>query len=362
MIPSLPPALTSTSSTPAPQTVSSLRLLLEGGRALLDASVLPARLPPLLLGEQVEAQVVERKDDGQQLSVLIKNSLFNLIVPQGMTVSGDTLSLKVATLAPTLSFALLEQSAEAQQNSSVDVQLSPASKYLTGMLQTDKPAVPASDLKLDVARQEPAAVAQQLKDNVSQSGLFYESHLKEWLDGRHTLVQVQHEPQSRLLSILHEGQGSSIGAADAAKTASAASASSAGTLSPRAAAPELANLVQRQLDVVENQQLQLNGYAWPGQPLQLQIKQEHAQERTGSLGADEPGVWSTSLTLDLPALGGLAARVRLVGQSVQVSFVAEEEAASGLIQQHASQLQNGMAAAGLTLANLVVKNGTAAQE
>jgi len=351
MIPSLP--TTAATGTLAPQTVSSVRLLLEGGRALLDASVVPAKLPPLMLGEQVSAQVVDSKDNGQQLSVLIKNSLFNLIVPQGMTVSGNNLSLKVATLAPTLSFALQEQTSEAAQDGSVEVQLSPASKYLTGMLQTSKPGLPATDLSLDVAKQQPAETAQTLKNNVSQSGLFYESHLKEWLDGRHNLSQVQQEPQSRLLSKLNE---------DLASHDSRSNTASASSLSPRTVAPELANLVQRQLDIVENQQLQLNGYAWPGQPMQLQIQQEHTNERTGSLGADEVGVWSTSLSLKLPALGGVAARVRLVGQNVQVSFVAEEDEASGLIQQHAEQLQTGMAAAGLTLANLVVKNGTVPQD
>lgn len=351
MIPSLP--TTAATGTLAPQTVSSVRLLLEGGRALLDASVVPAKLPPLMLGEQVSAQVVDSKDNGQQLSVLIKNSLFNLIVPQGMTVSGNNLSLKVATLAPTLSFALQEQTSEAAQDGSVEVQLSPASKYLTGMLQTSKPGLPATDLSLDVAKQQPAETAQTLKNNVSQSGLFYESHLKEWLDGRHNLSQVQQEPQSRLLSKLNE---------DLVSHDSRSNPASASSLSPRTVAPELANLVQRQLDIVENQQLQLNGYAWPGQPMQLQIQQEHTNERTGSLGADEVGVWSTSLSLKLPALGGVAARVRLVGQNVQVSFVAEEDEASGLIQQHAEQLQTGMAAAGLTLANLVVKNGTVTQD
>ncbi|WP_159879650.1 MULTISPECIES: flagellar hook-length control protein FliK [Aquitalea] len=350
MIPSLPPTIAS--GTLAPQTVSSVRLLLEGGKALLDASVVPAKLPPLMLGEQVTAQVVDSKNNGQQLSVLIKNSLFSLDVPQGMTVSGNTLSLKVANLAPTLSFALQEQTTEAAQDGSVEVQLSPASKYLTGMLQTSKPGLPATDLSLDAAKQPPAATAQDLKSNISQSGLFYESHLKEWLDGRHNLAQVQQEPQSRLLSKLNDDLASPT----------PEKASSTNTLSPRTVAPELANLVQRQLDIVENQQLQLNGYAWPGQPMQLQIQQEHTNERTASLGADDVGVWSTSLSLNLPALGGLSARVRLVGQSVQVSFVAEEDEASGLIQQHANQLQSGMEAAGLTLANLAVKNGTVTQD
>ncbi|MBV8679159.1 MAG: flagellar hook-length control protein FliK [Aquitalea sp.] len=352
MIPSLPPTV---GGALAPQTVSSVRLLLEGGRALLDASVLPSRMPPLMLGEQVDAQVVASTDNGQQLSVLIKNSLFNLVVPQGMTVSGDTLSLKVATLSPTLSFALQEQSKDAPADGSVEVQLSSASKYLTGILQTSKPGLPTADLSLDAAKQAPANLAQDLKDNVSQSGLFYESHLKEWLDGRHSLTQVQQEPQSRLLSKLNEDM------ANHAAASSSSSNASSTAFNPRTVAPELANLVQRQLDIVENQQLQLNGYAWPGQPMQLQIQQEKTEERRGSLGADDAAVWSTSLSLNLPALGGLSARVRLVGQNVQVSFLAEEDEASGLIQQHAAQLQSGMEAAGLTLANLMVKHGTLSQ-
>jgi hypothetical protein len=177
----------------------------------------------------------------------------------------------VANLAPTLSFALQEQATEAAQDGSVEVQLSPASKYLTGMLQTSKPGLPATDLSLDAAKQPPAATAQDLKNNISQSGLFYESHLKEWLDGRHNLAQVQQEPQSRLLSKLNDDLAS----------LTPEKASSTNSLSPRTVAPELANLVQRQLDIVENQQLQLNGYAWPGQPMQLQIQQEHTNERTG---------------------------------------------------------------------------------
>ncbi|WP_293766242.1 flagellar hook-length control protein FliK [uncultured Aquitalea sp.] len=346
MIPSLPP------TSIAPQTVSTVRLLLEGGRALLDASVLPPKLPPLVVGEQVDAQVLDRKDNGQ-LAVLIKNGLFTLNVPQGMDVSGDKLNLKVVNLSPTLTFALQEQTTpeESSKDGSVQVVLSPASRYLTGMLQSDKPARPMQDIGLNAAEQNPAEVAQDLKQNISQSGLFYESHLKDWTEGRGDLHKLQQEPQSRLLSA---GDKSALSQLSQADKSPEPSHSATLAQAARAAAPEIANLVQRQLDVIENQQLVLNGLAWPGQPVQLQIQQEEANERTGGSSDEEQGAWTTSMSLKLPALGGLNARIRLVGQNVQISFQADDQEASTLIRRNANQLASGMAAAGLTLANLKV--------
>ncbi|WP_230369477.1 flagellar hook-length control protein FliK [Paludibacterium denitrificans] len=53
------------------------------------------------------------------------------------------------------------------------------------------------------------------------------------------------------------------------------------------------------------------------------------------------------------------ARIRLVGQTVQVSFVAEESQAGRLIETNMARLQSGMESAGLTLASLVVKHDEA---
>ena len=132
MIPSI-----NTGVLPAQQ-INPSQLLGEGAKLLLETATLPSRLPTLLLGEQVTARVADRLDNNQ-LAVLIKNSLFTLNLPQGATVSGDTLQLKVASLQPALTFLLQDgskESAEQTKGSSVQVALSPASKYLTHLLST----------------------------------------------------------------------------------------------------------------------------------------------------------------------------------------------------------------------------------
>lgn len=327
-----------TGAAPA-QTISGIRLLKEGGKFLIEASTTPAKLPPLILGEQINARVADRLDNGQLL-VLIKNGLFTLNMPQGMQVNGDTLSLKVAGLQPSVTFALQEFSQDdtPPQNPSVEVKLSPSSLYLSKLLNQDAPNLAShKEVQLNVAEHPPAEAASQLKKGVETSGLFYESHLKEWANGRLPMEHVLSEPQAKLTAAMPDDQIKM-------------------TVSPKNDMPELGNLVQRQLNTLENQQVQLQGMAWPGQPMQVTIRQEESSDRQSSAGQDDIPIWSTSLSMRLPALGGLSARVQLVGNAVQIAFSTEESDTSELIQQHRARLEDGMAAAGLMLAGVSVKN------
>ncbi|OQS42720.1 flagellar hook-length control protein FliK [Chromobacterium haemolyticum] len=337
MIPSI-----NTGVLPAQQ-INSSQLLGEGAKLLLETATLPSRLPTLLLGEQVTARVADRLDNNQ-LAVLIKNALFTLNLPQGATVSGDTLQLKVASLQPALTFLLQDgskESAEQSKSSSVQVALSPASRYLTHLLSTQTSDA-GKPVLVNAAQQPPPKVAEDLQQGVAKSGLFYESHLKDFADGRTSLAEIKQEPQAKMSQTL-------------------ASAEHA-VASARPQAQELGNLVQRQLNGLENQQLQFQGMAWPGQPMQMVIEQEKAEADREGNGQQEMQAWSTNLSLNLPALGGMAARIRLVGQTVQVSFAAEDEQAGQLITQNASRLEAGLASAGLALASLVVKDDGAAAE
>lgn len=321
--------------------VSGVRLLNEGGRLLLEATVLPARAPVLIIGEQVSARVAERLDNGQ-FAALIKNGLFTLNLPKGMQLSGDELTLRVTSLAPKLTFALVDPAADSTvADGSVDVSLSPASRYLTGLLDSGKNAPAQTGIRLDASRQDAAGLAETLKQGADKSGLFYESHVKAWVDGRLPLESLKDEPQARLGQGLDPAQG----------TPSA---------SGKAAQAELGNLVQRQLDTLENRQIQLQGWAWPGQPVQLTVEQEKTTERQAS-GSEELSVWATRLALELPVLGGLSARIRIVGGAVQVSFATEETATEQLIRDHARQLESGLGAAGLNLATLSVSHEEASR-
>lgn len=339
MIPSLPTNLPVTSQGTA-QTPNQLRTSIDGAR-LLEALSQPSKLPSLMVGELLTAKVADQLGNNQ-LAVLIKNALFTLSLPQGANPSGDTLNLRVVSLQPSLTFSLLDSGKEAAapQDGSVAVKLSQASRYLTSLLNFGEAQTAASSkpLQLDVAQQPPAQVAKQLQQDVKQSGLFYESHLKDFSNGQHPLEQLKQEPQAKLSVTLHALE-------DDQKNSNQV----------RPQLQELGGLVQRQLDGLENKAIQFQGFAWPGQPMQLQIEQEKAEnERQGSADEDIP-VWNTSLSLELPALGGMGVRLRMVGQSVQVMFSADEGETGQLIQRHAARLQSGMAAAGLNLSSLVVK-------
>ncbi|BEV72204.1 MULTISPECIES: flagellar hook-length control protein FliK [unclassified Paludibacterium] len=396
MIPSLPPNLVNPlTSGPGAGTeaVSPLRLLNEGDRALIDATVLPGRLPNLVIGEQVTARIAEQLSNNQ-VAVLIKNALFTLTLPNGMQPKGDTLTLRVANLKPNLTFSLQGEGQEGEaKDSSVQVDLSPASRYLTRLLssanQQDaagpgaggaggaketeqgnaasaaaraagdaallkdyattssgsnpllslKPGQAGGTVALDAQQQQPAQVADHLKQGVEKSGLFYESHLKAWDQGKLPLSQLQQEPQAKLGQALQDPQ-----------------------LAHDKALPELGNLVQRQLNALESQQVPLQGFAWPGQPMQMLIQPEQKDDREGHGDSEETHAWSTHMSLNLPVLGGLSARVRLVGNAVQIAFVTEEASAGGLIQNHSQKLSDGLAAAGLDLATLSVKHEEANPE
>ncbi|OHX12823.1 flagellar hook-length control protein FliK [Chromobacterium sphagni] len=338
MIPSLPNAVATT--TQGAQSLNQLRTSVDGAR-LLEALVQPSKPPSLMVGELLTAKVADQLGNNQ-LAVLIKNGLFTLSLPPGVNPSGDTLNLKVVSLEPALTFALQDGGKDAPppQDSSVAVKLSQASRYLTTLLSSGESAAPSKPLQLDAAEHPPAQLARQLQQDVKQSGLFYESHLKDFSNGLHPLEQLKQEPQAKLtltLQALDEGSKSSQSQAQT-----------------KPQLQELGGLVQRQLDGLENRAVQFQGLAWPGQPMQLQIEQEQLQNERRGDGQEEIPVWNTSLSLELPALGGMAVRVRLVGQAVQVSFSADEGDTGQRIQQNAARLQSGMAAAGLTLASLVV--------
>ncbi|MBV8047354.1 MAG: flagellar hook-length control protein FliK, partial [Paludibacterium sp.] len=195
------------------------------------------------------------------------------------------------------------------------------------------PAQASEPVALDARDQPPAQMANSLKQGVENSGLFYESHLKAWDLGKLPLTQLQQEPQSKLGQALMQDTSSAR----------------------NSALPQLGNLVQHQLDTLESRQVPVQGFAWPGQPMQMLIQSEETDERQGH-GKSEAPAWTSHLSLNLPVLGGMNARVRLVGKAVQVSFTTEETAAGDMIQQNSQKLVDGLSAAGLDLATLSVKH------
>lgn len=213
-----------------------------------------------------------------------------------------------------------------------------------------------------------AVLARALSQAVSNSGMFYESHLADLAFGKRSPGQMAGEPQAMLgrqeapdaRAQAAQGdarQAAQAGSEDASAARQSAQAQSAAApglaLSSGSLGPEAALLVRQQLEVLAHQIFAWQGEAWPGVPMDWEIHRRHGDEDDDD---DSPQTWATRLRLDLPNLGEVEARLSLAGNALVMHLAAPESAE--LLQSHAAELRARYETNGLVLSNLSV-NGEA---
>ncbi len=196
--------------------------------------------------------------------------------------------------------------------------------------------------------QAPAAsgLAAALAQTVSESGLFYESHLAEFAAGARSLAQLEREPQARL----------ALATAVAAQAGPAASPSHADPVEqpeqPAQAAsvaihPQAAPLVHQQLDCLESGVFRWSGEAWPGVPMNWSIEQESEDRRQADRDAQQPASWSTTVSITLPRMGRLDLRLALADSKVRAHIAAHDAQALAQMRSSGDELSRRFAQAGL---------------
>jgi hypothetical protein len=175
--------------------------------------------------------------------------------------------------------------------------------------------------------------AELLADAVSNSGLFLESHAAQWLDGTRTLAQLLAEAAK-----LGAPGAAGMAAADPADPTYPTDATDAGT--PRSAL---------QLEALQRQAVCLAGAAWPGQPVRIEIESDRERHREAANEGDATGLFVATLTLHLPHLGTLQARIRVMEHTVGVHIEAPGAAA---LAPQLPALGAALAARGLQVAQL----------
>jgi len=258
-----------------------------------------------------------------------------------------------------------------------------------------------------------AALATALAKTVDESGLFYESHLVQWLAGQRSAASLGNEPQARAdarsLSLpldfangatgdawLDAGapdfhapahavatpqtpqQAAALAASVRDAPASALSNSQSGNASggtsaqsaqpgPQESAlqaslaagihPATLNVVRQQLDVLANQQFRWQGEAWPGTRFEWEIAREPRDPRTpdDADAAADKHAWRTRITLSLPALGTVDAELVLTGEKLVARIKAGDSGARRLAADGAAFARQ-LEAAGIALASLSVRS------
>jgi flagellar hook-length control protein FliK len=384
------------------------------------------RLAGLTAGDKVMAQIQAALPNGTYRA-LINQRVITLALPFAAK-SGDALELLVTENNGKLALAVLSAPEGADSGEggtgagaaafSARATLSRAGQLISTLYSEARDGGGKGAVALNgnqpIASTTPVSAQDllpQLKQAITQSGMFYEAHQAEWIEGRFAKAALLQEPQGRLSSPeALRAAALAAGATDAfpikaqagsapvdpdatsrpiggalpgretvppgtaeAKDVVSASARLAGetaatseTAKPASAqttgqlvAPQAQALVQQQLEALATQNFSWQGQIWPGQEMRWDID-EYRDDRVDENGArgaadDEPAArWSTRLRLTLPTLGEIDARIRLQGNQITLSMAAGEPETRDLMRASGSSLRRALDEAGIALTSLGV--------
>ncbi|MHB1676698.1 MAG: flagellar hook-length control protein FliK [Sulfuriferula sp.] len=314
----------------------------------------------LNLGQRVIAEVQAHLSDGSFL-VKIGDTTSRMNLPAA-TIVGEKINLTLISKAPLPTFILNANSAAATTDSSV-MSLSNTGKLITALLQhTANEIIPLSLLgKTPIVSQANLPVpelAHALQQAITTSGLFYESHLNEWIAGQRTIAELMQEPQAAQTNqIVALSSNPNIPVTAVITPSMATTATIAATVAATAASdtsitnPVLGQLVNQQLQTLEQNRIIWQGELWPGQPMQWEVSEDTPKRNETQIATS----WSSKVRFELPQLGVIIAHLRLNGEQLSMQIHADTTAAAEQLQAHGSQLSSALAAAGIPLAALQVE-------
>ncbi len=273
----------------------------------------------------VTARIADVRPDGtQSVEIAHAGSTLHLALRlAGMHAADDVL---IVTLDEVMKHAV----------SAPEVKLSGSAQLIQELLKpVNKQIVTKCTLAppLTASPQLSAALAHALQQTVRSSGLFYESHLQRWLNGRFALEDLLEEPQALMLAAEYA-------------TGYESAAGEAVDIMPS----QLAPLVRQQLDTYAQQTVLWRGFVWPHQAVEITLSaNDIGDDADGeSEAAAAPRSWQVRLNLELPVLGAVQARLLLTGQALDVHLQVPAASTPALRNDDArTQLTQALSAHGL---------------
>lgn len=338
-------------------------------------------LSDLVPGQRVLAEIQSMLPNGAYRAMVAQREI-TLALPFSAK-PGDSLELEVVDNDGQMALAFVANrsagGAASPAQDSVATTLSRTGRLIGDLLggidDQGKKAAPAplngNQPLVDKFPASGADLAPILKDALSKSGVFYEAHQARWVAGQLPTEQLLKEPQGQF-SQLRPGAAEQPGAlAGSANVAAQREAAAVGTqtneavsasarTAPGTIPAELTPLVQQQLDALATQTFAWQGQIWPGQQMSWEIEEQQDNKR-GDID-ENAGRWQTRLMLTLPHLGGIEAQLRLrAGNEIEISLSADSAGGTATLDAGGDQLRRQFEAAGLTLTQLQVKRGEAAE-
>lgn len=304
------------------------------------------------LGQKVQG-TVQAQVAPNVFNVRVADQLLQMQLPSFIR-SGDAITLQVASLQPRLTFTL----AASANPVSTPESLSAASRLLSSLSQQPlersyvRPIQSTPLWTGEQALPDTTQLASKLHDALSHSGLFYESHQAQWISGSRPTTQLLLEPQNQLAQKLPVQN-------PAAQSANARNAETAvGTMPlPQAGSEQRASgttsipehlqtLVQQQMNALETRQVLWQGQVWQGQEMRWEVREESPHR---NVHGEQEGQWATQISLDLPNLGGVSARLSFNGNALNLSLDVSDAQTRTKLGNASSQLIAALTERGISV-------------
>ena len=309
--------------------------------------------PEFAQGQKYQALIETRLLNGNS-RVLVAGKLLQMHLPDNFQ-PGNKLELVFISQEPKLKFLILNEAPldTGKNNTSI----STTGRFLGALMQDTLKQTPASITPtntvttLSLTSPTPILAGPSINSTelpgllqkaIVQSGLFYESHQAQWVNGENTLENLQQEPQGKLVLVTAD--------LPAAKVASSA------LLGPEMSVhTQTIPLVQQQLTTLETGHLFWRGEIWQGQPMEWDIN-EHSQEKEKENESDQVSQWRTQLRLSMPQLGDITATITLNAQGINIKINTSQQDTARLLKSNQSPLTMDMQLVGLNIQAVEVQH------
>jgi len=283
---------------------------------------LSARATQFVIGREYVAQVVSKVDDK---AYLVKIDSAVLKMELGNTAqAGQSINLRYIKDGPAPTFFFMPQASVPEDGAP---ELSQAARLIGQYLQEAEKNGVSNKYEATAivthAPKDPQMVAQGLRQAISNSGLFYESHLSEMLQGGRSVAAIMQEPQNQHQNLT-----------------------------------QIAALTSQQLAVLEQNRINWHGEVWPGQMMDWDVYTEPRGEEgdeqadTQQEGDARPVV--SELKLDFPNLGVVAAKLTIINGYVSINLRAEQDSTMDELRSKSRALTQAINNTGLKLDGLII--------
>jgi hypothetical protein len=320
-------------------------------------------LQNLVPGQQVKGEVLARLSDQVHL-VKIAGDIYRTELPEP-TRPGTTLNLAYRSGEPRPEFALQRGNNEASP-----VKLSQVTAWLTNNLKglTDQTAartVRTLEPLLNAPPANTALLAASLRNSLTFSGVFYDSHLLQWYLGEKRLDEMLKESRLRLEAMANKAKVPPSGTSLPDELALLTDKNNSWSTSlenvnprdgmnrnPSLVDPAAAPLLREQVETLMTGIFHWQGSVWQNQEMEWEVAKHEGENDQDA----ENSCWRTTVRLSLPNLGSLSATLIFTGEGIHGRIITESAATRDEMKRELTSLERSMCDSGLTLTDMVIEH------